>query len=259
MTLNINRSAGTSSIFKPNRRFLNLFTDPERFDVLQQLPINAVSLDYLAARMLLTPPDFAKIDIQGAELEVLVGGKSILKQNLIGLEVEVEFSAMYEEQPLFRQIDQFVQEELGLALWDLRGTYWKYKTPLHIGGGHKGQLIFADALYLRPIANLADFCAQFDIVEGKHKVVCLLLSAIAYGYFDYAFKVLEDEKIRSIIGEDVAAGIIKAMSIGGIRDEFSPKGSVDLLIYKIFRRLNNIIGNSRNSLGSRKIGKFWWH
>lgn len=257
LTININRSAGTSSIFNPNRDFLNQFPDSERFDVLQQLPISAVSLDHLVTKQLLTPPDFMKIDIQGAELEVLKGGRSVLSNNLVGLEVEVEFAQMYENQPLFRHIDQFVQQELGLVLWDLRSTYWRYETPSYLGGGHKGQLIFGDALYLRPIASLLDLCEQFDFLQAKHKVVSLVLSALGYGYFDYTFKILQEQKIKSIVGTNLASQIIESMMIINSRG-LPSNGGVDLLVYKFFRRLNNILKESRNNLGSKNFGKFWW-
>ena len=265
LTLNINRSAGTSSIFKPNRDFLNLFPESERFDILQTLPVSAVTLDHLEAQRLLPTPDFAKIDIQGAELEVLKGGKSVLRNNLVGLEVEVEFSEMYENQPLFRHIDQFVQDELGLALWDLRGSYWRYKEKSFVGGSKKGQLVFADALYLMPLPRLLVFCDAVDTGIAKHKVISLVLTSILFGYYDYAARILNDEKLVMVIGGDVAKLILDIMS-----KQVHLRGTIlgDRIAGKLFRTfglLTNVFRFTHNdwailkeNLGSRKFGPFWW-
>ena len=266
LTLNINKSAGTSSIFKPNRDFLNFFPESERFDIVRQLPVSAVSLDYLEARQQLTPPDFAKIDIQGAELEVLKGGKAFLRNNLVGLEVEVEFSEMYENQPLFRHIDSFVQDELGLALWDLRGSYWRYKTKSFVGGSKKGQLVFADALYLMPLPRLLVFCEAFDTGVAKHKLISLVLASILFGYYDYAARILNDEKLMLVIGRDDAKLILDTMaSQVGIRGTTFGDRVAGILfrtfgvLTNVFRYTHNDWAIAKENLGSRKFGPFWWY
>lgn len=264
LTLSINRSAGTSSIFKPNRDFLDQFPESERFDILRQLPTSAVSLDHLEARELLTPPDFAKIDIQGAELEVLRGGKALLRNNLVGLEVEVAFSEMYEKQPLFRHIDEFVQDELGLALWDLRGSYWRYKIKSFIGGSKKGQFIFGDALYLMPLPRLSVFCGQLDAKVAKHKLISLVISALVFGYYDYAALILEDKRFSVIIGFDNCQIILDLIrrrkyrnySFSGYRLRSTIYGCFGLLT-DFFRPTHNDWAISNENLGSRKVGFFW--
>ena len=53
--------------------------------------------------------DFIKIDTQGSELSILKGSTDSLK-NAIGLEIEVEFVDIYENQPLFNEVDSFVRK-----------------------------------------------------------------------------------------------------------------------------------------------------
>ena len=48
-----------------------------------------------------------KLDIQGAELEVLKGAKKTLS-NTLGLEIEVEFVHLYTNQPLFGDLYTFL-------------------------------------------------------------------------------------------------------------------------------------------------------
>lgn len=80
LILNLNRSPGTSSIYLPNRQFLDQFPEANRFDVLETIDISAVTIDSLASSSQIPPVDFAKIDVQGAELAILEGGVIISQQ-----------------------------------------------------------------------------------------------------------------------------------------------------------------------------------
>ena len=55
-------------------------------------------------------PDFIKLDTQGSELEILKGSKKNLNE-CIGLEVEVEFQKMYENQNLFNEVFDFLKKK----------------------------------------------------------------------------------------------------------------------------------------------------
>lgn len=68
--LNLCKKPEVSSVFRPNHEFLKLFPSHDRFDVLKNLTISAVTLDELQVDR----PDFIKLDIQGGELNVLKGG-----------------------------------------------------------------------------------------------------------------------------------------------------------------------------------------
>ncbi len=61
------RDPQCSSVYEPNRIFLDKFPIPERFDVIDNFSCNAKSLDQVQIQS----PDFIKMDIQGAEFEVL--------------------------------------------------------------------------------------------------------------------------------------------------------------------------------------------
>ena len=104
--------------------FLCQFDDSQRFKAKNKITVSTKTIDDLDFNGKLTDVDFMKIDVQGAELDVLKGGVNYLKNNLVGLESEVEFSSMYQDQPLFSELEIFVRQELGLELWDIRKTYW---------------------------------------------------------------------------------------------------------------------------------------
>ena len=58
-----------------------------------------------------------KLDIQGAELEVLRGSKKTLT-NVLGLEIEVNFKEIYHDIPLAHDVEEFLKKELRLMMED---------------------------------------------------------------------------------------------------------------------------------------------
>jgi len=67
--LYVARSAGKSSIYRPNLAFLDQFPKPERFHTVATQQVTATTLDALYARGDLPRIDAVKIDVQGAELD----------------------------------------------------------------------------------------------------------------------------------------------------------------------------------------------
>jgi len=147
-SLNLTKNRGCSSLYKPNIEFLKNYSDYERFEIENTVTVETTSLDALFNKEVLSDIDFIKLDVQGAELDVLKGGEKVLSENILGIEVEVEFQPMYEDQPLFTDVDSFIRRRLGLQIQDIKKHYWKYPEGINIGAA-KGGLIFGDALYFR--------------------------------------------------------------------------------------------------------------
>lgn len=59
-----------------------------------------------------------KLDVQGAELDVLLGSQEQLR-HIVMIEAEVVFNPMYRDQPLFSDADRFLRA-CGFMLWRLR-------------------------------------------------------------------------------------------------------------------------------------------
>ena len=111
--LNLCRSGGVSSVYRPNRSLLNRFPDASRFDVVDTASMPVRGLDELLKDPHLRLPaniDFMKIDTQGSELDILQGAKGALLNQVVAVEVEVEFARLYDSQPLFRDVDLFLSE-----------------------------------------------------------------------------------------------------------------------------------------------------
>jgi FkbM family methyltransferase len=263
LVLNLTRSPGCSSVFNPNMSMLNMFPESDRFSISKKIDIKTDTIDNLYLSGKIQQIDFLKIDVQGAELEILNGGKSFLKDNLIGIEVEVEFLEIYKGQPLFSEIDFFIRKELGLELWDLGKTYWKYNHRQRRRTPAKGKLAFGDALYFRPIEKIVEWLSNFETEFAKGKIEALIQTVLLYGYVDYACALLEDDKISKYF-TNVEIGLIfdKIQKAGrGINFNFMGSGYIYLFfltIANLFKPVDkDFATRSELQLGSKRKFYLW--
>lgn len=177
------RKQQVSSVYKPNRKFLDDFPDSERFDVLKTLRIEASTLDVQLDKNNINDIDFIKIDTQGHELAILEGAVQTL-EDVIGIELEIEFLEMYEGQPLFNEVNGFLHGE-NFKLMDLRGHFWRKKKKREFDSG-KGQLIYGDTLYMRDPKTV---CSYENISEDK-----LIRAALLY--HKHGYRELMEELIE---------------------------------------------------------------
>ena len=254
--LRLTASRGCSSLYEPNCEFLNQFPDFSRFDVEKSVPVVTECLDSLIADGRLDGFDFVKIDVQGAELDILKGGSKSLMDNTLGLEVEVEFQPMYKGQPLFADVDQFVRSKLGLELQDLRKAYWKYSEGRGVGGT-KGKLIFGDALYLRAPDALVAQCAKLPQSHAAEKFQLALLVGVAYGCIDYSLRILAQTEVQKLLGQEVESSWRSAIMAHGRSIHFGGRFTRPLaylfeMLYRSVQPMHEGWASSGQPLGHRK-------
>lgn len=186
--LHVAHKPQVSSLFPPNLPVLQAFANPERFETRRVMEVPVDTLERQLRVHGVDDIDHVKLDVQGAELDVLVGAEPVL-ESVVGVELEVEFLEVYRGQPVFCDIDGFLRAR-GFALFDLRPVYWKRRTALHLGGP-KGQIVFGDALYLRTLTGIVEVLER--VPEGDARVAkarrCVAVCA-AFGYVDYALEIL---------------------------------------------------------------------
>jgi FkbM family methyltransferase len=172
---NLCRSPGASSHFWPDQSYMEKFPDSQRFDVLRSINIKTSTLDNLT----LESADFIKLDIQGGELNALIGGRNLLNKTL-GLEIEVEFTSIYKKQPLFGEICKLMNEYdfdfidfVSLCRWE------------RLAHNSYGQCIFGDALFLRSPENMIKNHMEVESIS-KYLGICL-----NYNRFDLIDRMIE--------------------------------------------------------------------
>lgn len=186
----VTRKRRTSSILRPNQRLAAQFPDSGRLEVVETTEVEADTLDRQLREHGIDDVDFIKLDTQGSELAVLEGAGDVLARSVFGLEIEVEFLPLYENQPLFADVDAFVRGR-GFQLFDLLPCYWKRGAGKEYGGA-KGQIVFADALYLREAEAFQEGLARRPIGAVRTAMALRALSiCLLYGYVDYAYALFE--------------------------------------------------------------------
>jgi FkbM family methyltransferase len=256
VSLHLTKSPVCSSLFKPNIEFLKNYPNVERFDVEKVVMIEATTLDILNNEKILGQIDFIKIDVQGAELDILKGGEKYLIDNIIGIEVEVEFQSIYENQPLFADVDTYIRKNLKLELQDLRKAYWKYTEGID-SGANKGQIIFGDALYFRSPKNLLEWCSKFGKEEAIKKIHMACFMGVSYGYMDYSLCILNQPDITNYFSHEIVKEWKSLINDYQKSLRYTGKGSGRLftlgnLLSHFVYPMHGKWASGENHLGSRK-------
>lgn len=201
LQFNICAKQKVSSVFLPNFKVLNEFPDAERFKILRQVKLNADTLDNQLSINNIDDVDFIKIDTQGCELPILKGSPKALER-AICLHLEVCFLDIYENQPLFSEVDNFVKK-FDFQLFNLRKAFWQKKNvPNFLKTNVKGYLVFGDAVYFKKIDKILEMAKQ---MEGK--LVKAIIIFLVYGYEDLACELYDLSLSKKLLRNDNAKAV----------------------------------------------------
>ncbi len=144
----------TSSLYEPNTRLLSRFQILE--ELTQTVEISDVQTQRLDDIPEITNIDFIKIDVQGAELDVIRGGTRVLK-NAVVIHTEVEFVPMYKNQPLFGDVDAALRAQGFLLHSFVSMSGRAFKPFMAPGQPHRPlrQNLWGDAVYVKDFDNFA--------------------------------------------------------------------------------------------------------
>jgi FkbM family methyltransferase len=135
-TLHVARDPGSSSLYEPATEAVEGRPELARIEQLEDVPVQVTTLDAWASGAGLGPTHVLKLDVQGAELDVLEGAVQRLETVRL-VESEVEFNSMYANQPLYADIDRFLRSH-GFVLWRL-GQLVHYELA-----GHSSDFVVGD-------------------------------------------------------------------------------------------------------------------
>lgn len=204
--LNFAKKQTCSSVFAPNFSLISQFPDADRYSIVDTSDIHVRPLTKnILSKNNIKDADFLKLDTQGCDLDILKGATEVVDRYLFGIEVEVEFSPIYINQPLFSDVDIFLQEH-GFQLFDLKRYYWKREVNNSFSN-KKGQIIFADALYFKTYESLYNSIIGMDVSLRKIKILKALSICLIYNKVDYA-AYLADRANRDGILDSADLGVI---------------------------------------------------
>jgi FkbM family methyltransferase len=158
-TLYLTADPQSASLYPPDEEAVRRHPELWRHEPRGTTTVPTTTLDEWARRGPQDPIDVLKVDVQGAELDVLKGAERSLASVRV-LELEVEFEALYVGQPLFGDVDDFLRQR-GLVLWRLRDiahcgltksrrdesafSFGRAAETTRVGG----QIAWANAVYVR--------------------------------------------------------------------------------------------------------------
>jgi FkbM family methyltransferase len=175
------------------------FGKPAMFTVEQVIDVETMTLDDALTRFAIPAPHYLKLDIEGAELEVLSSSPRALASTLV-LKTEVAFLPMRRDQPLATDVDLFLRGH-GFHLIDLvepvhwrRGSYVAHPQLTAEGVPYsRGQIAHGDFLYFKE----PDAIPSADVPSALRAAVL----SMAHGFFDYASALLARPEVERHLRE----------------------------------------------------------
>ncbi|MEM7407320.1 MAG: FkbM family methyltransferase [Pseudomonadota bacterium] len=153
-TLHVCNFPMNTSLYEPNLELLDRFQNlSHMYHIEQRVPVTTRRMHDIDE---IKDVDFLKLDVQGAELDVLRGAGRCL-DDAVFVHTEAEFVPMYKDQPLFAEVDQFLRQA-GFQFHKFGGVAGRPFKPLGFGDDDDnrpiGQLLWSDAVYVKDFMTL---------------------------------------------------------------------------------------------------------
>jgi FkbM family methyltransferase len=189
-----------SSLLPPDPAFVGRFGVAPWFEPAGSSEVDVVDLDSLLGDEGRTRVDFLKLDVEGAELEVLEGAEATLAASVLGVSVEVWFQRERAGRPVFADVDSHLRAR-GFALFDLRELN-RWVRAAHSGPDPadwvgRGQLVYAQALYLRDLPA----AAPGPLAGARRAWLVLASLAEVLCYPDFGAEVVEAAHAHGLVAE----------------------------------------------------------
>lgn len=184
--LHVPESSLGASLLRHNATMLDAFGYDNLHVDKTEIPVTVHTLDKLHASGELPRIDYLKIDIEGAELDVLKAGEATLR-GCVALKVECSFVPQRVNQPLIWEVAHYLVSHNFCAM-DLRDIQrWRrrnlpphpYRIKFHMPYS-RGQVAQCDIIFLRVPESSQDQSQRLRLV----------IASAVLGYYDYAVNVL---------------------------------------------------------------------
>ncbi|MDC3007638.1 FkbM family methyltransferase [Candidatus Pelagibacter sp.] len=162
-----------TSLYKPNEKLISLYNNLDFAYLKNETEIETITLDNFISKNSIDNLDFIKIDTQGSELDIFNGGKNSLK-NVVKIICEVEFVPIYEDQPLFGDVNKFLNEN-GFMFNKFLGLSGRALKPLILNKdlNKASQHMWSDAVFIKNI----------EVIQNLSDDKLLKLSILSAAYF----------------------------------------------------------------------------
>jgi FkbM family methyltransferase len=194
-----------ASLYEPDERYDRAYHDLDVMRLKSTSEVRTTALDTFVRDNRIGPVDFIKMDIQGAELDVLQGGAATL-HGVLAIVCEVEFVPVYKDQPLYGDIDAHLRRH-GFMLHKFLSISGRVMKPLTLGSSGRApvQMMWADALFTRDLLDLSG-------LDGDALLKLAVLLDL-YGSFDAVHYLLT--RYDDLRAARLAPEYLEAIAAGG--------------------------------------------
>jgi FkbM family methyltransferase len=183
-------ASGMSSLFKPKVEALSFFNGFSKFGEVQSIEnIQTTRLDDIEN---VKSPDFLKMDVQGAELEIIKNGTNKL-EDCLAIQLEVSYFNLYEKQPSFGEVDVYLRELGFIPHMFLDVKRWAI-APTIFNGNFRvpgNQLLESDVVYVKNPLSLA----ELNVIQLKKLAI---LAHYSFKSFDFCVRLLIELERREV-------------------------------------------------------------
>jgi hypothetical protein len=246
-----------SSILPLNLKCELVKPDNAYFFPVKELKISTRTLEDVFDEQRVPYVDLIKLDIQGAELEVLKGLGNKRLESLLGIEMEVGLDGVYENQSTFEDVHTFCKSK-GFDLFDLRVARSYAK---------KGQSEdYYQKVMLNSYANVSTNAArvrEFDLVYFKNPASLikqkdkgalrrLMVCYGTYNFFTEALKLAEDAGAAGVFSEQETKELVNSICTWHQKVWHRPFHRPTAFL-NFVRKVMNKVG-----LGTRRWAQYFW-
>lgn len=181
-TIYITKHPGCSSLYPPNQEFISNFLISDLFEVVDTTSVKTISLDGFIDQCDVPKPHYLKLDIQGAECEVLKGGQLALNNHVLGIFLETHLQEIYLGSPLFFDIHTLLTN-LGFKL-----IYCQYNP------NYGGEIVEFDVAYVKDL----------QLLKTEADVMRAVMFCLIHGNYEFAANIvrlsnIDDDKKLNIL------------------------------------------------------------
>jgi FkbM family methyltransferase len=238
----LNRATG-SSLYPPNKPVILEYSGESYAGVRRVIDVQCSSLADFLEEHDRPVPALVKLDTQGTELEILSSLASSQLEQVLCIEVEVEFVEMYVGQPTFGDVHAFMQEH-GFRLLDLR-THRSYRNahdrPRHFLRQHLNTAVGSAALSAELVAGDALYLREPD-VGASSMTPALLIAYLCvlriYRFYDLSFWLVEQAVTHRVITAAQRDALLRDVAHGAPKPRIHERDGV---VGDVSRRVRSVL------------------
>lgn len=200
--------AASTSLYQTRMDYFGRLLNRDNGVTVGQRTVEVSSLDDALAEYSVKSVDFIKLDTEGAELDILRGGRACLTEAVpLGVLSEVRFHEEINGSPPFASLDSFLRKA-GFRLYDLQFAYQSrnalpypgladYRKPSgerFFAYTTRGQMQDGDALYFRDLLLQDNRGIAQTVSAAKILKLCSLLEV--YSFNDCAAELIQSCRAR---------------------------------------------------------------